>query len=113
MGRRLPAEALKAQTVAARGYAIKRLQANTGVHYDITDTTSDQVYRGYVANETSEEAVLQAVEQTRGKVLTYGGSIITAYYGATNGWADRIGRQCMVQQSAVSETEGRFVRFAV
>ena len=38
MGAGFPLEALKAQTVAARGYAIKRLQANTGVHYDITDT---------------------------------------------------------------------------
>ena len=85
MGAGFPLEALKAQTVAARGYAIKKLQAGTKVHYDITDTASDQVYKGYVANERTEKVIIDAVEGTKGKVLTYGGSIITAYYGATNG----------------------------
>lgn len=41
------AEALKAQSVAARTYAMTKLGAHTGSGYQLCDTTSCQVYKGY------------------------------------------------------------------
>jgi SpoIID/LytB domain protein len=80
-----PLEALKAQAVAARNYAAKRM-GGTG-SYDITDLSSqDQVYKGYSASAANAKA---AVDATAGQVLTYGGGIIDAYYSASNGgWTD-------------------------
>lgn len=75
-----PLEALKAQAVSARGYAIKKL--NTTRDYDIGDTASEQVYKGF---EPSYTRVIQAVNETRGKVATYNGKIIDTYYAASNG----------------------------
>ena len=41
-----PAEALKAQAVAARNYVLKKKTARANKGYDVTDTTSDQVFKG-------------------------------------------------------------------
>ena len=60
-----PAEALKAQAVAARTYALNRRAASEGRGYDVVDTTGDQVFRGL--NPKYENAV-SAVDQTRGIV---------------------------------------------
>lgn len=83
MSNSFPLEALKAQAVCARGYVIDCMQsASSSSTYDIGDTSSDQVYRGYVS---SYERVIQAVNETAGKVLTYDGDIIRAYFSASNG----------------------------
>lgn len=68
-------EALKAQTVAARTYSITK----TGT--TVPDTTAFQVYGGYSWNSNTNKAV----EQTKGKVLKYNGSLITAAYSSSNG----------------------------
>ncbi|MCR6596434.1 SpoIID/LytB domain-containing protein [Bacillus halotolerans] len=68
-------EALKAQTVAARTYSITK----TGT--TVPDTTAFQVYGGYSWNSNTNKAV----EQTKGKVLKYNGSLITATYSSSNG----------------------------
>lgn len=75
-----PIEALKAQAVAARTYALRR--RNVSRDYDIYDNTNDQVFRGYEAQYTN--AVL-AVEQTRGLVGTYDGKLSECFYSASNG----------------------------
>ncbi|MEZ4357821.1 MAG: SpoIID/LytB domain-containing protein [Eubacteriales bacterium] len=80
MSNSFPLEALKAQAVCARGYAIKSLSSSSS--YDIGDTSSDQVYKGYNSSYTN---VIAAVDGTRGQVLTYSGSIISTYYAASNG----------------------------
>ena len=77
-----PLEALKAQAVAARCYAIKDLEGTRSGTYDIGDTSSDQVYKGYDPSLTNSK---KAVDATAGKVLTYSGTIIDAYYSASNG----------------------------
>lgn len=60
-----PLEALKAQAVAARTYAM-RAKWNAGSReYDVVDTTADQVYKGYDPIYTR---VIQAVNETRGIV---------------------------------------------
>jgi SpoIID/LytB domain protein len=80
MDNSFPLEALKAQAVAARTYAI-RAQTTSG-HYDVTDTTTHQVFRGVNAAKTR---CIQAVEETWGVVLKYQGAYVGAYYSASNG----------------------------
>ena len=77
-----PLEALKAQAVAARTYAMQR-KWNAGTRdYDVVDTTADQVFRGYNGEYTN---VIEAVEATEGVVGTYQGGFATCYYTASNG----------------------------
>jgi SpoIID/LytB domain protein len=45
MSNSFPAGALKAQAVAARGYSVARLENARLLTYDISDTSSDQVYK--------------------------------------------------------------------
>ena len=80
MSNAFPMEALKAQAVCARGYGINSI--STSGQYDIGDTSSDQVYRGY---NPSDNNVIAAVDGTRGQVMTYRDRIISAYYSASNG----------------------------
>ncbi len=77
-----PVEALKAQAVAARTYAMSRKAGATGRAYDLVDTTGDQVYRG-VDPET--ENAIRAVDETRGVVGFYKGAYATCYFSASNG----------------------------
>ncbi|MBP3700780.1 MAG: SpoIID/LytB domain-containing protein [Lachnospiraceae bacterium] len=74
-------EALKAQAVCARSYAYNQIRANAcrskGAHVD--DTTTYQVYN----NSNTKELCTQAVQETAGRVLTYDGDVITAYYSST------------------------------
>lgn len=80
-------EALKAQAICARSYAyIQLLRADLaeyGAH--INDSTSYQVYNKVA--QTNES--IEAVEATRGKVLTYSGEVVEAYYFSTSmGYTD-------------------------
>lgn len=77
-----PLEALKAQAVAARSYAIHQMRANHARDYDLESTTQDQVYGGAAA-ETPR--TLQAVEATRGLALTHGNESLKAYFHANCG----------------------------
>lgn len=74
-------EALKVQAVIARTYALFKKSARNNTSYDVTSTVLDQVYRG----DVSDELVSDAVAQTRGEVLTYGGKLIEAFYHSTCG----------------------------
>ena len=77
-----PMEALKAQAVAARTYALKRRSVSAGRDYDLVDTTADQVFFGYHGDFVN---AIAAVEETRGIVGTYNGEYATCYYTASNG----------------------------
>lgn len=79
MSNSFPIEALKAQAIAAKGYA---LSLRMGGAYDIGDTSSDQVYKGFDASATS---VISAVDSTISEVLAVNGSLLTTYYAASNG----------------------------
>ena len=77
-----PIEALKAQAVAARTYAM-RAKWNAGNRdYDVVDTTGDQVFRGYNPEYIN---VSEAVRATAGVVGMYNGGFATCYYTASNG----------------------------
>ena len=74
-------EALKAQSVAARNYALSpRVKANP--NFDVVDSVASQVYFG--AN-TEKELSNRAVEETRGIVATYNWDLILAQYSSTAG----------------------------
>ena len=75
-------EALKAQAIAVRSYAIANLGKHASQGFDLLDSTMDQVYNGVLA-ETS--ATNQAVEETKGLVLTYNNKIISTMYSASAG----------------------------
>lgn len=77
-----PQEALKAQAVAARSYALyKRATAGNKI-YDLGTTTKWQVYKGL---ETEGQGTHLAVDATSGQVMTYGGQIILAVFHASSG----------------------------
>ena len=80
MGDGFPEEALKAQAVCARTYALSHLDPKSA--WDVVDTTNDQVFRGIPANSPKSSA---AVTDTAGLVLTCDGKLITAWYSASNG----------------------------
>ena len=79
-----PTEALKAQAVAARGYVLSRL-GGSGV-YDVVDTSTNQVFRGYNSSMTN---AISAVNATAKQALTYNNAVISTYFGASNGgWTE-------------------------
>jgi len=80
MSNTFPLEALKAQAIAAKGYVLLRIKT-TG-SYDIGDTASDQVYKGY---DSSLQNVIAAVDATMGDVLYYDNLPLLCYYAASNG----------------------------
>ena len=77
-----PLEALKAQAVAARTYAMQRKARNADQDYDVTDTADDQVFKGLDARYTLP---IQAVDETRGMVGMYNGEYAECFYCASNG----------------------------
>jgi len=75
-------EALKAQAIAARTYALKNRGQFLSQGFDLLPTTRSQVYRGL----TSENPLsTRAVDETRGLVATYNGEPINALYTSTCG----------------------------
>ena len=77
-----PEEALIAQAIVARTVAVARLRRHNWEGFDLCDTTHCQVYRG-AASET--QATDAAVDATHGKVLTFSGRPIEAFYCSTCG----------------------------
>ena len=77
-----PIEALKAQAVAARTYAIDAKRTSSSRSYDVVDTTQDQVYKGYDPKYTNVE---KAVKETSGIVGMANGKYAKCYYTASNG----------------------------
>jgi SpoIID/LytB domain protein len=74
-----PLEAVKAQAVAARSYALAHLR---GGGFDVYGDTRDQVYGG-IATETPVGD--QAVAATKRQVLLYRGEIATTYFFSSSG----------------------------
>lgn len=82
-------DALKAQVVAARSYAIANMKPQST--FDLYDSVSSQVYVGVdKINETSNgvnwgKYWAQAVADTKAQVITYGGKVISAFYFSSCG----------------------------
>lgn len=77
-------EALKAQAVAARTYAIRNLRQFENEGYDICPGPACQAYKGFGGEH---ELSTRAVRETAGLVMTYQGELIDSLYSATCGGA--------------------------
>lgn len=89
MGTNWPLEALKAQAVAARTFALSKLNGNSFV--DLSDTNYDQVYKGTSVESTN---VIKAVDATEGEVLKDSeGNLIQALYFSNAGGMTAIGTE--------------------
>ena len=75
-------EALKAQAVAARTYAVKNMGLFKDFGYDLLDTPRSQYYSGM---ESEHPLSTRAVEETSGLVMRYKGELINALYMSTCG----------------------------
>jgi stage II sporulation protein D len=75
-----PLEALRAQAVAARTYTMVNLDA--GAPYDVCATSDCQVYRGIGIEHARTD---QAIADTAGQVLTFGGAYARTYYHSDSG----------------------------
>jgi stage II sporulation protein D len=95
MPHRWQAQALAAQAVAARSYALATLHPRQ--RFDVFADTRDQVYGGIRA-ET--DATNRAVGATAGLILTYGGRVALAYYSSTSGGRTEAGsKPCLASVS--------------
>lgn len=76
-----PAAALRAQSIASRSYAARRLHPMVS-YYDVPDDSSSQVYRGALGERALTNAI---VSSTAGVVLRNGSSIANTLYHSTGG----------------------------
>lgn len=72
-----PLEALKAQAIAARSYAIYRIQHPRHRHYDVEAGVADQAFRWA---DQYPERTRQAVRATSGQILNWRGEAIPAFF---------------------------------
>ena len=75
-------EAVKAQAIAARTYAIGNMGSRERLGFDVYPTVADQVYGG---RSREDSVATRAVRETAGEVLTHNGRPIIAYYHSTCG----------------------------
>lgn len=77
-----PIEAVKAQAVIARTYALQRKETRKKALYHLESTVIDQVYEGCLIEDSR---AARAVHETAGEVLVYEGKIIQAFYHSNCG----------------------------
>ncbi|MCX8030052.1 MAG: SpoIID/LytB domain-containing protein [Thermodesulfovibrionales bacterium] len=84
VGSKWEEEALKAQAVASRTYALYQKKNNNSsgpLYYHLTSSVLHQVYRG----ELIPQQIINAVNATKGEILLYEGEPILAFYHSTSG----------------------------
>jgi stage II sporulation protein D len=84
-----PLAALRAQAVAARSYALYKVQAGqhrAGCNCGLYDSSIDQVYAGW-AKEGGHLGGrwVRSVRQTDGQIVAAGGDVIAAFYTSSDG----------------------------
>jgi stage II sporulation protein D len=83
-----PAEALKAQAVAARTYALYRSQSTSQKPFDVDSTQASQVYRGLSSEADTTQS---AVNATLGQIMTYQSKpILAAFHAASGGHTENV-----------------------
>lgn len=76
-----PAEALKAQAIAARSYALVHLVRPASAWYNLGNTQRWQVYKGL---DSEFNTTQQATDNTAGMILSYQGGIVESLYAASD-----------------------------
>ena len=79
-----PPEALKAQAILARTYALRNKKRHQQQGFDLCSLSHCQNYRG--ANAETDRTDL-AVNATKGQILTWNGSVADVYYHSDSGGA--------------------------
>lgn len=82
MAKDWPLEALKAQAVAARNFAIANYGKYAHIGFNLCNTSASQVYGGY---DFEGPVSNRAVDETEGRVLTWNGQIVSAFYHSSSG----------------------------
>jgi stage II sporulation protein D len=83
-----PAEALKAQAVAARTYALYRSQSASQKLFDVDSTQTSQVYRGLSSEANTTQA---AVNATVGQIVLYQSKpILAVFHSASGGHTENV-----------------------
>ena len=77
-----PYEAVEAQTILARSYALRNLRRFQADNYELCADTHCQVYKGLTGTVASAD---QAIAATKSLVLTYNNELVDALYSATTG----------------------------
>ncbi|WP_460596729.1 SpoIID/LytB domain-containing protein [Geomonas sp. Red276] len=77
-----PLEAVKAQAVIARSYAVYQKNTRRGAPYQLESSVMDQVYEGC---DIEDSRAARAVLETAGEVLTYDDKVIQAFYHSNCG----------------------------
>jgi stage II sporulation protein D len=77
-----PMDAVKAQAIIARTYAVNKKTARLTSQYHLESSVIDQVYEGCLIEDSRAR---RAVFETEGEVLTFGGAIIQAFYHSSCG----------------------------
>ncbi len=101
-----PVEALKAQAVISRSYALYQKKARAAQPYDLVSSVLDQVYAGAVGDPRATAAIAQ----TAGEVLTYAGEVALTFFhstsaGPTENAADHFRLGAIAATEAAAETE--------
>ncbi|MFM2081289.1 MAG: hypothetical protein RLZZ219_1971 [Cyanobacteriota bacterium] len=78
-------EALKAQAVAARSYALAHMARPASSHWHLGDTTRWQAYRGLGSSNARSR---EAAAATAGLILSYQGGIVESLYAANSRISD-------------------------
>ena len=81
-----PMEALKAQAVAARSYALVHTFRPANQWFDVTSGERHQAYKGIA---TEYNTTHQAASETTGEILSYQGGVVESLYGATQEVVDK------------------------
>jgi stage II sporulation protein D len=74
-----PMEAVKAQAVIARSYAVFQNNARKGALYQLESSVMDQVYEGC---DVEDSRAARGVQETAGQVVVYDDKVIQAFYHA-------------------------------
>ncbi|MEL6579718.1 MAG: SpoIID/LytB domain-containing protein [Cyanobacteria bacterium J06621_12] len=83
-----PIEALKAQAVAARSYALYKRNVESNGIYDVDTTIGTQVYKGLDSEYTTTH---EAVNSTLGQIMTYNNEVIlAAFHSSSGGYTENV-----------------------
>jgi stage II sporulation protein D len=101
-----PIEALKAQAVVSRTYALYMKEMNKNKSYDLRSDVFSQVYGGKLGER---RRIKRAVFSTRGFILMHQGKILPAFYHSTcGGHTDNVSHIWNMESSALSGVSCEF-----
>ncbi|WP_068449025.1 SpoIID/LytB domain-containing protein [Caviibacter abscessus] len=115
MGKSFPIEALKAQAIAARTYALKNILRNVNKDFDVYNDTYSQVYRKI---DNVDKKIEDAVNDTRGIIIVYNNKPIDALYHSSSGVKTKsakqvYGNEVEYLQSVEDYTTDRFWEYSI